>query len=142
MYELEQQFYGLEQQYCVLEQQFSWPEETAKTIPWQSESIPDAPRPSQKQLEAGKYGFHVLRAPAENGRTPPPGPTPRDPPRVASGGTTGGSATPLRHDTFATRGDDGDCEANTKTRTKTRRMTDAHSKNLSHTPTGRERVVS
>ena len=80
MYELEQQFYGLEQQYCVLEQQFSWPEETAKTIPWQSESIPDAPRPSQKQLEARKYGFHVLRAPAENGRTPPPSPPPVPPP--------------------------------------------------------------
>ena len=71
MYELEQQFYGLEQQYCVLEQQFSWPEETAKTIPWQSESIPDAPRPSQKQLEAGKYGFTVCvqRLGGETSRT-------------------------------------------------------------------------
>ena len=52
VYELEQQFYGLEEQCRVLEQQFSWPEETAKTIPWQSDRLqvpPDAHGSNQKQ---------------------------------------------------------------------------------------------
>ena len=53
-YELDDQSYGPERQYFGLGRQFCWPDETAKTILWQSESIPDSPSRFQPLPETSR----------------------------------------------------------------------------------------
>ena len=104
---------------------------------------------SHQKVNIGtKMASRMSPFPALVPRDPPPD-TPPDPPRVASGGTTEGSATPLQHDwqpkrdvqALATARRNASCKR-WRLQGETRRASvgDCEVKrgvNLSHTPTGR-----